>query len=483
MLAPARRPARSARRCASSSSSSTSTRGTPATRGTSSATTWRAGGHDFRMIAEDTYSIVTEKIPEGKTYCSLCSRLRRGILYRARARARLHQDRARPPPRRRRSPRCCSTCSSPGQLKAMPPKLVSRRRATTWSSARSSTAPRTTSPPSPRSRRFPILPCDLCGSQENLQRKAVSRLLAELDERCPGARRNMLAALGNVRPSHLLDKGLWKKLGLEVAREAEGAARRLDAPATAEHPRRRPAPPAHGVAHGGGRGRGGAGRGDGRGPDGGRRASLRPSRLAVELREGRTPPTLAAVADRLGAHPRALGVRPGGVLAHRPGLAWPPWGPGSAERCVARAKPRMGRHLGISLFAALATATWLVRRPRHPPAAARPDPRRPRGDGLGRLRALLERALGLAGRARARRPGRAAAPAPDGAPGRWRRRSRRWAWPPALALPGARLPGARSGSRPRLAGGRAGLRGGGGHAPRASSPPRGASSGRPSGAG
>ena len=68
-------------------------------------------------------------------------------------------------------------------------------------------------------RRFPIIPCDLCGSQENLQRKAMSRLLAELDARSPGARESMLAALRNVRPSHLLDAGLWKKLGLEVARE------------------------------------------------------------------------------------------------------------------------------------------------------------------------------------------------------------------------------------------------------------------------
>ena len=60
-----------------------------------------------------------------------------------------------------------------------------------------------------------------------MQRKQVSRLLAELDERYPGARRNMLAALGNVRPSHLFDSGLWKKLGLEVAREGEGSAREL----------------------------------------------------------------------------------------------------------------------------------------------------------------------------------------------------------------------------------------------------------------
>jgi tRNA 2-thiocytidine biosynthesis protein TtcA len=71
---------------------------------------------------------------------------------------------------------------------------------------------------------FPILPCDLCGSQENLQRKAISRLLADLDARHPGARSNMLAALTNVRPSHLLDASLWKALGLRVAQDdPEGA--------------------------------------------------------------------------------------------------------------------------------------------------------------------------------------------------------------------------------------------------------------------
>ena len=66
---------------------------------------------------------------------------------------------------------------------------------------------------------FPILPCDLCGSQDNLQRKIVGNLLATMEREHPGIRTSMLAALTNVRPSHLLDKDLWKKLGLEVARE------------------------------------------------------------------------------------------------------------------------------------------------------------------------------------------------------------------------------------------------------------------------
>src|SRR5262249_4497009 len=70
---------------------------------------------------------------------------------------------------------------------------------------------------------FPIIPCDLCGSQDGLERKAIARLLDDLEARCPGAKRSMLAALKNVRASHLFDQGLWSKLGLEVAREGDPA--------------------------------------------------------------------------------------------------------------------------------------------------------------------------------------------------------------------------------------------------------------------
>ncbi|HKQ71312.1 MAG TPA: tRNA 2-thiocytidine(32) synthetase TtcA, partial [Polyangiaceae bacterium] len=68
---------------------------------------------------------------------------------------------------------------------------------------------------------FPILPCDLCGSQDNLQRKVIGKLLVDLEREHPGLRANALSALMNVRPSHLLDARLWKKLSLEVAREAD----------------------------------------------------------------------------------------------------------------------------------------------------------------------------------------------------------------------------------------------------------------------
>ena len=185
-----------------------------------------AGGHAFRMIAEDTYSIVTDKIPEGKTYCSLCSRLRRGILYRIAREMKAtkialghHRDDA--------ITTLMLNLVFAGQLKAMPPKLVADDgdnvviRPLIYCAEGDLAA-------FAAERAFPLIPCDLCGSQDNLQRKAVSGLLAELEERCPGARRNMLAALGNVRPSHLFDKALWKKLGLEVARETEGSAVGLD---------------------------------------------------------------------------------------------------------------------------------------------------------------------------------------------------------------------------------------------------------------
>jgi tRNA 2-thiocytidine biosynthesis protein TtcA len=179
-----------------------------------------AGGHEFRMVAEDTYSIVTEKIPQGKTYCSLCSRLRRGILYRlaremgcTKIALGHHRDDA--------IVTLLLNLVFSGQLKAMPPKLISDDgdnvviRPLIYCAEEDLAA-------FASERAFPIIPCDLCGSQDNLQRKAISGLLADLEARCPNARENMLAALRNVRPSHLLDKGLWAQLGLEVA-DDEGA--------------------------------------------------------------------------------------------------------------------------------------------------------------------------------------------------------------------------------------------------------------------
>ncbi len=183
----------------------------------------RAHDYPFKLIREDTYSIVTEKIPEGKTYCSLCSRLRRGVLYRV-AKELGCTKIALGHHREDVIATLLLNLVFAGQLKAMPPKLISDDGANvvirplvfcaeddirSFSDAM----------------RFPILPCDLCGSQDGLQRAAVNKLLAELDQRSPGARANMLAALSNVRPSHLLDSSLWQKLGLSVALDDDEEAR------------------------------------------------------------------------------------------------------------------------------------------------------------------------------------------------------------------------------------------------------------------
>jgi tRNA 2-thiocytidine biosynthesis protein TtcA len=175
------------------------------------------GGHDFRMVREDTYSIVTEKIPQGKTYCSLCSRLRRGILYRIAGELGCtkialghHRDDV--------IVTLLLNLFFSGQLKAMPPKLISDDGAHTVVRPLVYCAEDDIAAYASL-RQFPILPCDLCGSQENLQRKAMSRLLAALESEHAGIRTSALSALMNVRPSHLLDARLWKKLGLEVAGE------------------------------------------------------------------------------------------------------------------------------------------------------------------------------------------------------------------------------------------------------------------------
>jgi tRNA 2-thiocytidine biosynthesis protein TtcA len=173
-------------------------------------------GYDFTMIEEDTYSIVTEKIPAGKTFCSLCSRLRRGILYRVATEMGCtkialghHRDDV--------LQTLLLNLFFAGQLAAMPPKLIAQEghvviRPLVYCAEEDIAA-------FAQAEAFPILPCDLCGSQDGLQRKIVGAMLNDLEVKQPGTKASMLAALQNVRPSHLLDRGLWASLGLEAARD------------------------------------------------------------------------------------------------------------------------------------------------------------------------------------------------------------------------------------------------------------------------
>ena len=172
--------------------------------------------YDFTMIEEDTYSIVTDKIPAGKTYCSLCSRLRRGILYRVASELGCtkialghHRDDV--------LQTLMLNLLFAGQLAAMPPKLVAQDgniviRPLVYCAEEDIAS-------FAEAVGFPILPCDLCGSQDNLQRKIVGAMLNDLEAKTPGIKTSMIAALQNVRPSHLLDRDLWQRLGLEAARD------------------------------------------------------------------------------------------------------------------------------------------------------------------------------------------------------------------------------------------------------------------------
>jgi len=164
-------------------------------------------GVKFHIENQDTYSIVKRVIPEGKTLCSLCSRLRRGILYRVadelgatKVALGHHRDDM--------LQTLLLNMFFGAKLKGMPAKLVSddgrhvvirplayvaEKDLTRWAEVR----------------QFPIIPCTLCGSQENLQRKQVGNLLREWEKKYPGRVENMASALQNVVPSHLMDRELF----------------------------------------------------------------------------------------------------------------------------------------------------------------------------------------------------------------------------------------------------------------------------------
>ena len=172
-------------------------------------------GIPHRVEYRDTYSIVVDKVPEGRTYCALCSRLRRGHLYRI-----------------AREEGCAAVVLGHhrddiletfmlnlfhgGRLAAMPPKLINEEGDLLVLRPLAFVAEEDCARFA-RAMRFPIIPCDLCGSQEGLQRMQVKQMLDDWERASPGRRAIMFKALTNVRPGHLADPGIFDFTALAPA--------------------------------------------------------------------------------------------------------------------------------------------------------------------------------------------------------------------------------------------------------------------------
>jgi tRNA 2-thiocytidine biosynthesis protein TtcA len=165
------------------------------------------------ILTRDTYSIVKEKIPEGKTYCSLCSRLRRGIIYRY-AEEQGYNKIALGHHRDDLIRTLFMSILYNGDIRSMPPKLLSDNkkhiviRPMCYVQEKDIIA-------FAKEQAYPIIPCTLCGSQENLMRKKVTRLIDQLAEENPKVPSNILHALQSLKPSQLMDQDMWDFKNLE----------------------------------------------------------------------------------------------------------------------------------------------------------------------------------------------------------------------------------------------------------------------------
>ncbi|MBZ9718074.1 tRNA 2-thiocytidine(32) synthetase TtcA [Mesorhizobium sp. BR1-1-3] len=173
-----------------------------------------SNGIAHRIEYQDTYSVVTDKLPAGSTYCSLCSRLRRGHLYRI---AREEGCSALVLGHHREDilETFFMNLFHGGRLAAMPPKLLNDEGDVMVLRPLSYCA-EVDLEKFAAAMRFPIIPCDLCGSQEGLQRNAMKAMLEDLEKRMPGRKDTMLRALSNSRPSHLLDRKLFDFAALKT---------------------------------------------------------------------------------------------------------------------------------------------------------------------------------------------------------------------------------------------------------------------------
>lgn len=161
----------------------------------------------YEVLSRDTYSIVKDKIPEGNTYCSLCSRLRRGIIYRYAeehgfnkiALGHHRDDLIRT---------LLMSIFYQGEISSMPPKLLSDNKKHVLIRPLAYCQEKDIITYA-RERKFPIIPCTLCGSQDNLARVRVKKLVDALAEDNPKIPSNMLHALQNIKPSQLMDSKLW----------------------------------------------------------------------------------------------------------------------------------------------------------------------------------------------------------------------------------------------------------------------------------